>query len=357
MVNGVISASLSMLGGLTLLFAQMPAGTSYKMQSYGVGTGGTANSTSSSYAMEGISGEASGTEMNGTTYMAGSGMVPTQQANVPAAPTFVNPDNYYNKLRLTIDTGNNPSDAVFAIAISDDNFTTTQYVQSDTTIGPALGIEDYQTYTNWGGASGFLLTGLKAGTTYTVKVRAMHGKFTESSYSATASAATAEPSISFDLDVSNSDVETSAPYNLVMEDLTPGVVITGSTKIWVDFDTNGDFGGNIYVYGQNSGLKSDGVAYTIATTTGDLAVLGQGFGLQSASATQASGGPFTAASPYDGTADSVGESGATIRKIFTTTAPISAGRSSVQLKAKVATLTPASNDYSEILTLIGAASF
>ncbi|HSH18333.1 MAG TPA: hypothetical protein VK978_03040 [Candidatus Saccharimonadales bacterium] len=357
MFDGMISASLSVLSGMALLFAQMPAGTNYKMQSYGVGSGGTANSTSSTYAMEGISGEVSSAQMNGTTYRLGSGLVPTQQSNVPAAPTLSNPNNFYNKLQLTIDNGANPTDAKFAIAISKDNFATTQYVQNDRTIGNSLGIEDYLTYADWGGASGFTISGLTAGTTYSAKVRAMHGKFTESGYSAAGSANTAEPSLTFDLDISNSDVETSPPYNLAFNDILPGSVINSPSKIWVDFETNGESGGNVYMYGVNSGLKSAAVSHTIAALTGDLAAQVQGFGAQSSSATQTSGGPFTVASPYDGTLDNVGITDTNIRKAYATSAPIVAGRSSLQLKAKAAQLTPSSNDYSEILTLIGSASF
>lgn len=357
MLNGVLSGAFSALSGLALLFAQIPAGTTYKLQSYGMGSGGVANATSTAYAMEGISGEVSGTRLSGTAYKIDPGMIGTQLANVPAAPTFTNPANYYNKLHMVIDTGGNPSDAKFAIAISKDNFTTTQYVQSDNTIGNALGIEDYQTYASWGGASGFTIIGLTSITTYSAKVKAMHGKFTESGYGPAASATTANPALTFDLDVSGSNVETSPPYILAFNDLFPGVVTNSPSKIWVDFDTNGEFGGNVYVYGKNTGLKSDSVAYTISALTGDLGALGQGFGLQSSTATQTSGGPFTVASPYDGTADSVGISDANIRKIYSAAAPITAGRSSVTLKAKVTTMTPASNDYAEILTLIGAASF
>ena len=361
MFNGVISETLSLsaslLGSLSLLFAQVPSGTTYKLQSYGVGSGGTANSTSSAYAMEGISGEVSGTRMSGSAYVNEPGMIGTQLANVPSAPTFTNPSNFYNKLRLTINNGNNPSDARFAIAISKDNFATTQYVQSDNTVGAALGIEDYQTYASWGGASGFTIVGLTPATTYTAKVRAMQGKFTESGYSATASVATANPSITFDLDVSGSDVETSPPYNLAFNDLVPGTVVNSSSKIWVDFDTNGEFGGNVYVYGKNAGLRSAGVSYTIAALTGDLGALGQGFGVQSSTATQSSGGPLVAANPYDGTNDVVGITDTNIRKIYSATSPVLSGRSSMQLKAKVATLTPSSNDYAEILTVVGAASF
>lgn len=357
MFSKSFSGAVSLFTGGLFLFAQVPSGTTYKLESYGVGSGGTANSTSSAYAMEGISGETSGTQMSGTTYNAGSGMIPTQLANVPTAPTLTNPSNYYNKLNLVINNGGNASDATFAVAISTDDFVTTSYVQSDLTVGSALGIEDYLTYTGWGSGTGINIIGLTPNTTYKVKVRAMHGKFTESGYSATATAATANPSLTFDLDISASDSESSPPYNLAFSALSPNNVINSPSKIWVDFDTNGESGGNVYVYGQNGGLTSAAVAYTIASLTGDLSGAGQGFGAQSVSATQASGGPFTVASPYDGVSDNVGITDANIRKIYSTTTPITSGRSSLQLKAKASISTPSSNDYTERLTIVGAPSF
>jgi hypothetical protein len=141
--------------GASLLFA-FPASTNFQLKDFGYGGGGLANGTSSNYAIEGIAGEQNATTLDGTTYDLGPGLQFTNQANVPPAPTFTNPANYYNKLKLVLNTGNNPSDTVFAIAISSDNFATdTRYVQSDNTVGATLGLEDYRTYTSFGGASGF----------------------------------------------------------------------------------------------------------------------------------------------------------------------------------------------------------
>lgn len=348
---------MAALAGVFMLFASVPTGTSYKLESYGVGSGGTANSTSSSYAMEGISGETSGTQMTGTTYNGGSGLITTQLANVPAAPTLTNTSNWYNKLKLVINDGGNATDATFAVAISSDNFVTTQYVKSDFTVGSSLAITDYQTYALWGSATGVNIVGLQPNTTYKVKVRAMHGKFTESGYSAIATAATVNPSLTFDLDVSATDSETAAPYTLAFNDLVPNTVVNSPQKIWVDFDTNGDFGGNVYMYGQNAGLRSTRVSYTIAAITGNLAAAAQGFGAQSTSATQTSGGPFVVSSPYDGTSDSVGITDANIRRIYSAATPITAGRSSLQLKAKITATTPSSSDYAETLTVVAAPSY
>jgi hypothetical protein len=357
MLKGVLGGSMTLLSGALLFFGAMPTGTAYKLQSYGVGSGGVANATSSTYALNAISGEISGTQMSGTTYKINGGYEPTLMANVPAAPTVTNPANYYNKLQVVLDTGSNPTDTKFAIAISSDNFVTTQYVKSDNSIGSSLAIGDYQTYTTWGGATGFLVLGLQPNTSYSLKVRAMQGKFTESGWSQVGSGATVNPSLTFDIDVSASDVETAPPYNLTFPDLVPGTVVTSSQKIWTDFDTNGDFGGNIYVYGKNAGLKSTAVTTTIAALSGDLSSLSQGYGVQSQSATQTAGGPFTVSSPYNGAGNNVGVEDTTIRKIYSAPAPVTAGRNSFNLQAKVATLTPAASDYTEILTVIGAASF
>lgn len=357
MFGGVVFKSLSFLSGLTMLFSAMPAGTNYKLQSYGVGSGGTANSTSSTYAMEGISGETGGTQLSSTNYKAGTGMISTQLANVPAAPTLTNPNNYYNKLLLVLDTGNNPADTKFAIAISSDNFVTTQYVKADHTVGSSLAISDYQTFTNWGGASGFLIIGLQSNTTYAVKVKAMQGKYTESGFSQTGAATTANPSITFKIDVSATDQTTSPPYKLSFSDLIPGTIVAASSKIWTSFSTNGDFGGDQFIYGQNAGLKSSAVSYTIPSVTGDLSAATVGFGAQNNSLGQASGGPMTVSSPYNGTSDTVGITDANIRKIYSSGAPVTSGRTSLQLKAKVASLTPSATDYAEVLTILAAASF
>ena len=145
--------------GASLLFA-FPASTNFQLKDFGYGGGGVANSTSSNYAIEGIAGEQNATRLDGTTYDLGPGLQFTNQANVPPAPTFTNPANYYNRLLLSLATGGNPTDTIFAIAISSDNFVTTNYVQSDNTVGATLGLEDYQTYSAWGGGAGFTIIGL-----------------------------------------------------------------------------------------------------------------------------------------------------------------------------------------------------
>ena len=72
---------------------------------------------------------------------------------------------------------------------------------------------------------------------------------------------------------------------------------------------------------------------------------------------QTSGGPINMVAPYAGTAQVVGVIDTTIREIFSAPASIVDGRGSLVLKAKASAITPASNDYTEVLTLIASANY
>ncbi|MFZ1627161.1 MAG: hypothetical protein WAT81_05160 [Candidatus Moraniibacteriota bacterium] len=342
--------------GASLLFA-FPASTNFQLKDFGYGGGGVANGTSSNYAIEGIAGEQNATQLDGTTYDLGPGLQFTNQANVPPAPTFTNPSNYYNKLALTLVTGGNPTDTLFAIAISADNFVTTNYIQSDNTVGAALGLEDYQTYAAWGGGSGFMVIGLASSTTYKVKVKSWQGKFTETGYGPEASAATVGSRLTFDIDVSASDTDTSPPYTTNIGSLIAGTVTSSPEKIWVDFDTNGESGGKVYVVASNAGLQSSRASYTISSVTGNLTSLSEGFGAQGSSATQSAGGPFVVATAYNLASNNVAVADTVIREIFSASTPVTSARGSFLLKAKSSVVTPAASDYTETLTVLASASF
>ena len=343
--------------GFVFLFV-LPASTNYQLKDFNYGGGGVGNATSSNYAVMGTLGEQNEDQLQGTNYDLGAGLVFTNQANVPPAPTFTNPANYYNKLKLILATGSNPSDTKFAIASSTDNFSSdTRYVQNDNTVGSTLGTEDYQTYSTWGGASGFLIIGLLANTTYTVKVKAWQGKYTETGYGPTASVATVGQKLTFDIDVSASDTDTSPPFTTNFGDLIAGAVTSSPEKIWVDFDTNGESGGRVYVVASNAGLTSSRASYTISAVTGNLTALSEGFGAQGSTATQTSGGPFDIATAYNLSSNNVAVTDTTVREIFTTSGPVTGGRGSFLLKAKSSAVTPAASDYTETLTVIASASF
>lgn len=342
---------------LGLFLFAFPASTNYQLKDFNYGGGGLGNGTSSNYSIMGTLGEQNEDQLQGTTYDLGPGLVFTNQANVPPAPTFTNPANYYNKLKLVLDTGNNPSDTLFAITLSTDDFVSdNRYVQSDNTVGATLGIEDYRTYASYGGASGFNIIGLAPSTTYKVKVKAWQGKFTETGYGPTATAATVSPQLTFDIDVSSIDTETSPPFTIQYtggSSLVASTVVDSPEKIWVDFITNAESGGRVYVSGSNAGLQSAVASYTIAAVTGNLTSLSEGFGAQSDTATNG----LSEVALYNQTGNTVGIVDTTIRDMFTASAPTANGRGSFLLKAKSSAVTPAASDYTEVLTVIASASF
>ena len=337
-----------------LLFAALPTSSSYQLNSYGFGSGGTPNSTSTNYVLNATTGETSNQQSSSANYLVRPGNINFQQAYVPVAPTFTNPASYYNKLKFVINPGTSASDYKFAIAISTDGFATTNYVQVDDTIGPT---KTYQTYAAWGGASGQLIVGLAQSTTYQLKANAMQGRFTETEFGPSASAATVAPRISFDIDVSAVDTSTNPPYVLTFPSLLPGSVVNTNEKVWVSLDTNAESGASVYITSLNAGLRSSRLNYTITSVTADLAAASSGYGAQNLTATQTSGGPLTSVSPYDGATQNVGILSATLRQILSAGSPITAGRASIQIKAKSSTLTPASGDYGDTLTLTTAGTF
>jgi hypothetical protein len=340
-----------------LIIAGLPASGSFKLDSYGFGTGGTANSSSGNYRINGIAGDAaSGTESS-SNYKVKAGETHQKEANVPTI-TISNDDRWYNKLKVVIGPQNNPSDAKFAVAISTDNFASdVRYVKSDFTVGTTLGFSDYLTYAAWGSASGQMVRGLSRSTVYTVKAKAYQGKFTESGYGPTSSAATVDPQLSFDIDVSSLDQSTSPPYLISFGTIPVSTVTDSPKKVWASIDTNGESGAKVYVSGANGGLRSAGASYTIASSSVDLSSQAEGFGAQGTSATQSSEGPLALVSPYDGSSANVGVVDSVIRQIFTSPGPVISGRGSFLLKAKTKPLTPSSADYTEILTVIAAGSF
>jgi hypothetical protein len=337
------------------LFLVMPASGNFELHNYGFGAGGTSLSESGNFSVVGIAGELSGTPQTGATYDFGPGMIFAQQTNTPAVPTFTNPASYYNKLHFVLDDGDNPADTLFALAISDDSFVTTNYVQADNTVGPTA---VYQTYAGWGSGSGEDVIGLSPNTTYQLKVRAIQTKYTESAWSVAASAATVGITLTYDLDVAATDTETAAPYTLAMGSLLPATVTTASQKIWVDLDTNAAAGAFVYAYNSSAGLSSAGVSYTIPSATANLASASEGFGVRVDTLTQSSGGPLAAVAPYDSAADNVGVLDTTTRTILNSSSvPITGGRASLLVKAKASTLTPTAGDYTAILTMIASATF
>lgn len=331
---------------ISLNFAAFSSSSNYQLRSYGVNSGGTNSASSSNYNLQAGAGEIAGSETGGPTYKIRSGSIETQQSNVPGAPTLSNGGGTYtNKLNFIINTASNPSDTTYVVAVSTtSNFTVTNYVQADGTLG---GTQVFQTYAQWGSGSGTDAIGLTSGTTYYFRVAAMQGKFTATGFGPSANSTTASTaSLSFSL----------TPSTLNMGSLTPGSVVDSPSDISFTFSTSASFGGSIYMSGSNTGLVSATAGnynITIAGASANLSSTSEGFGLQGLTASS----PLAIDSPYNGTSNTVGAIYTTFKPVFSSTASVTSGTATARVKAKSSTTTPAANDYTNTLTFIAAASY
>ncbi len=339
--------------GVSWFLAAQPTSVNYILKTYDLNNG-AANGSSTNYQLNASTGSQSTTLQTSTNYSNLSGESSGVNTNVPPAPAFSNPNSYYDRLQLIINTGNNPSDTKFLIAISTDNFATTNYVQADNTVGSSQAITNYRTYAAYGSGSGFFIVGLTPSTTYKVKVKALQGNFSGSAFGPDATAATVAPSLTFSV---TTTLTATPPFPVSFTSLTPGSVINGNADAVIALSSNALNGGAVYLRGLNNGLLSNISATTITSASGDLAVASSGYGAQVTTASQGSGGPFVATAPFNGTADNVGVINTNLQSLLSTTAPITSGNANVRLKAKASNITPSATDYADTLTFIAAMNF
>lgn len=335
-----------------MVFFAAPTSTNYALNSYDFGNGG-GMASSGTYGLNSSTGSQSGS-VSSANYGSQTGLLPTIDANVPPAATLTNPANYYNKLRMVIASGTNAADVRYAIAISTDGFASVSYVQSDTSIASQIGIEDFKTYAGWGGGGGFLILGLTPGTSYQVRVSAMQGNTTQSSYGPASTAVTTElPSLSFAVSTSQS---VTPPFVAGFDSLAPGGVVSANADPIVNISTNSENGGTVYIRSANGALGSVVAGWQIASATADLGGTA-GYGAQVTGVSQIAGGPLTIASPYGGASDNVGILSTSLMPVLETVGPLNSGTATLRLKARSETLTPAANDYSDVITLMASMNF
>lgn len=336
-----------LFGGL-ILFAALPSTSNYQLQGFGFGSGGTANSSTANYSLEGSSGDLYSQTGQTANYVLKPGFIQAQQANVPKIAALDNGSGvYYNKLHFVIDQQNNPSDALYALSISTDNFgSDIRYVKNDLTVGSSLNITDYKTYAAWGGASGSNIIGLLPNTTYYLKAKATQGKFTESGYGPSQNAATVNPYLTFSVSTSN----------LAIGNLYAATVVDAPQTINLSLGTNASSGAVVYIGSLNNGLKSLLSGTTITSSTGDLTALSRGYGAQ-VTATSATTGSIGSSSPYNSSANNVGIVDSFLRQIMLAPGPVTGGTGSILMKAKSATTDPIAADYTDTLTTVATASF
>lgn len=268
-----------------------PVSEKYELSTYDFGSAGIASASSTLFGMFAAVGSLGGSSLSGELFSAGSGITYSQQADLPPAPTFTNPGATYDRLKLIINTGSNPEDARYAVAISKDGWATTQYIKSDFTIGETLVQSDFLTYPEWGSAEGKVITQLAPNTLYRVKVKAQTGEFTETGWGGQASAQTLTPSLSFGV----------SGNQLTFDSLSSANSYTDSSKqTTLSTSTNAYYGYIVYAYetGPLSYLTKTIADYP-APNSAPTAWTGTGFGY-STSDTALSGGAadrFTAGGP------------------------------------------------------------
>lgn len=346
LILGLKSASVALAG---------PSSSSFQLKEYGFGSGGIATSSSTRFMFQGIVGEIETASLSSTNFRIGPGLTYTLQPNVPPAPTFTNPSNYYNKLKIVIGTGGNSTDTTYAIAISTDSFiSNVKYVQSsDHTMGTT---PDWKDYTTWGGASpGTTIIGLTPGVTYYARVTARRGTFQQGSFGAIASAATVNPTLTFSLQTTNQSVP---PFTVGIGTINAGQVTTSWQKVTTTISTNANNGGIIYLNDVSGGLVSATAgSYKINSVAAqsDLSGLSEGYGARGVSV---SGAPMELVSPYNGSGNTVGIVDVT-KRVFadSTQTPVTNGSASFELQAKASTTTPAATDYADIITVVATGSF
>jgi len=331
---------------LFTLLAAIPTSSNYVLQTYDFGSGAGSGS-SSNYHLNGTAGQVSG-NLSSASYKLPAAIQASSTVGVPPAPAFTNPDSSYDRLKIVINNGGAASDTKFAIAISDDNFTTTKYVKADQTIGTSFTVANYQTYAAWGGASGIFILSLANNTNYSVKVAALQGSHTGSAFGPVASASTSMPSVTFGLSTS---LTGTPPFVSTFSSLASGSVTSANATITASITANAENGGQILVRSQNGGLVSSTAGYTLTSATTDLASAPKGYGAQISATSQASGGPVVSSSPFNGGGNNIGALSTSWQQLASFNSPIVNGSLTFGLLAKTDATVPSAPNYSDAVTL------
>lgn len=271
------------------------------------------------------------------------------------------PSGCYDRARFEINPLSNPTDTLYAVEISIDNFVNDIKCVSASTFTPKdakCNINDFRTENYWETET-FNIKGLNANTTYYIRTTALHGDFTQSDYTKIWNATTSPATVSFDIDIAEATgttAESASPYSISFtgdDVLIAGAAATTNTDlIWLDADSNAYGGVSIIQFGRYGGLHSPTTSKTIVSSNGDLDTLGsEGFGLQSyyIGFTDVSSytGTLTATSNYSGTGNVVGIVGQNAAKIYEADGPLVNGRMGMYLKAKAGTEVTPATDYGE----------
>lgn len=273
----------------------------------------------------------------------------------------------YNRAKLEINANNNPLDVKYSIQIATNSLFTTgvQYITGANRLPKStLALSDFLYKCEWEGTISvgycaaanttyqkYNILGLTPGTLYYVRVAALkgtatNGTFSQSEWGPSATATTENTSITFDIDITTNIVNPSTPpYNLNSVNIVPEATSTSSEYIVFKITSNALNGTRTLIKSANANLTHISLADTIASYTGDLDSVANGFGIRNDSTTNSqtnSGnlGTITVSStPTDytdtGAANKVGGVPTTLTQLFNSNnLPILNGVSAYKLKVK-----------------------
>ncbi|MDO8581464.1 MAG: fibronectin type III domain-containing protein [bacterium] len=175
-------------------------------------------------------------------------------AEVPSLSSIDTTKIKDTSLVVALGSSSNPAGTEYAIREKGVNTSTNAYVQSS---GGALSaLEVWQTYTNWGGATGVTVTGLTAGTSYTFVVKARNSEGTVTTESTSVSgttlaipgapsvttSATTKNQIVFSLTSTNNSLSTQYAIRAVTGDTTSYVQTGGTLDIDAAWQTAPQWG-------------------------------------------------------------------------------------------------------------------
>ncbi len=345
-----------------VVHAQTLSSPNYQIENGDIDFGGE-TSTSTNYQSLDTLNDSADSVGTSTNYKLFPGQVLPWFPSTPGAPTFTNTGgNLYNALDFVVNTGSNSSDTNFALAISDDNFATTYYVQTNLTIATSTTV--WQTYTQWGGASGGRITGLTSNTSYKLKVKARYGPDSETPFSTTTTASTINPTLTLSVTgVANSTSVGGATTNIDSTATTvpfSSVSAAGGAKIGaqtISVTTNAVSGYTVTLQQDGNMRKTNGT--TIPAVPFDNSSPGswptsinQGyFGYHTTDSTLCTGtsSRFTAS-------DTFAAASTTPFEVACNTGPASSDQTSIVFKVEIGSLQP-TGDYRNSISYIVTAQY
>jgi hypothetical protein len=331
----------------------------YQIENPSINVGGESSSSDNYTSTDSIGTEAEGSSAS-DTYKNFFGFLYPAYPGVPAQPTFTNTGGtLYSSLDFVVATGGNSSDTNYAIAISSDDFVTTNYVQIDDTVGSTAA---WQTYANWGSGTGERIVGLSPSTTYKIKVKARFGPDSETGFSITATAATAAPALTITFSGVNSGTSvagetttvTSSTNAIPYASLVVGVPAVAAHRLTVSTNASNGYTTTLLQDGElRDGLKQiDPLSATNASPAAwPTSVAAGEFGYHTTDSVLCTGSTnrFAANDTYAKLTTSPEE-------VACNTAPVTNEATTVVFKLQIGAVQPAGN-YQNRLTYITTAQF